>query len=75
MINCPLPGPRRDDRLAAGRVLIFIVVLAYGAALRGAGLDVETVLYMMTGLGLTGATIARLVVDGQLPNAPRDGIR
>ena len=75
MINCPLPGPRREDRLAAGRVLIFIVVLAYGAALRGAGLDIEAVLYTMTGLGLTGAAIARLVVDGQLPEVPRDGVR
>jgi hypothetical protein len=75
VIHCPLPGPRRDDRRAAGRVLIFIVVLAYGTALRGSGVDVEAVLYTMAGLGFTGATIARLVVDGQPPDSPRDGVR
>ena len=75
MINCPLPGPRRDDRRTAARVLIFVVVLAYGAALRGSGVDFETVLYTMTGLGFTGATFARLVVDGRLPDDPRDGVR
>jgi hypothetical protein len=63
------PADRPGDRRSRRRIVIFIVVVVFAEAMFLAGCDLQTVLTTLIGVGLTGATIARWVVDGvSLPN-------
>ncbi len=59
--NDPLPGGRHIRR--GRRVLVFVIVLFFGAGLLSAGYDLQTVLLTLLGLGLVSATVARWVTD------------
>jgi hypothetical protein len=52
------------DRQMRRRLIIFVVVIVFGGALLASGQEIGSVLLVLTGLGLAGATIARWVVDG-----------
>ncbi len=64
-----LPPDGQGDRRPRRRIVVFIIVLALGAALLGAGRDLQAVLLTLAGVGLVGAIVARWVVDGTgVPN-------
>lgn len=51
------------DRQARRRLVILVVVIIVGGALLTSGHDIGTVLLIIAGTGLVGATVARWVVD------------
>jgi len=65
----PVYRPGADQRTPR-RVVIFIVVLLFGATLLATGRSLESVLTTLLGIGLASATVARWVID----DAPLPGI-